>query len=135
MYLRNGNGSRIIKSNTACLSYSIRPIRTTSKNFTSHCIILRRKTMPDAITAGSGTSPLINLIPPPTLNTTTPYSLEGGAFYPPTSHIFPSLDVRPRLGSKYVARRPLGSVDDTGLVELGGGCRIQRGRVNSHQWQ
>lgn len=62
-------------------------------------------------------SPLINLIPPPGLNTTTsPYAIEGGPFYPPTSYPFPSLDLRRSLGSRYVAHISGNSPNGTGSV-------------------
>ena len=55
-------------------------------------------------------SPLINLYPPgpPSVFSTTPaYSPGGaGAFYSPATHLFSNLDVRPRLGSKYVITHP-----------------------------
>ncbi|KAH8884735.1 p53-like transcription factor, partial [Thozetella sp. PMI_491] len=53
---------------------------------------------PLTIEAPPQPSPFINLIPPPTVAAYSPET--GGPFYPPAaSHVFPSLDVRPRLGS------------------------------------
>ncbi|PKS07295.1 hypothetical protein jhhlp_005897 [Lomentospora prolificans] len=48
-------------------------------------------------------SPLINLFPPPVLNTSAPYHPEEGAFYQQTQPIFPALDARPRLGSSTIS--------------------------------
>ncbi|TQN66895.1 hypothetical protein CSHISOI_08544 [Colletotrichum shisoi] len=42
---------------------------------------------------------LLNLFNPPITNATS-YSPEGGFYHTAASQIFPSLDVRPRLGSK-----------------------------------
>ncbi|CAI0646947.1 unnamed protein product [Colletotrichum noveboracense] len=42
---------------------------------------------------------LLNLFNPP-ITTTTPYSTDSGFYHTAASHVFPSLDVRPRLGSK-----------------------------------
>jgi len=52
--------------------------------------------------ASAQPSTFLNLIPPPV----TPYSPEGGHFYPAAPTLFPGLDVRPRLASKYVAPQP-----------------------------
>ncbi|KAF5520722.1 Transcription factor vib-1 [Colletotrichum aenigma] len=41
---------------------------------------------------------LLNLFNPP-ITTTTPYSTDSGFYHTAASHVFPSLDVRPRLGS------------------------------------
>ncbi|GKT45641.1 meiosis-specific transcription factor NDT80 [Colletotrichum spaethianum] len=41
---------------------------------------------------------LLNLFNPP-IASATPYSADGGFYHPAASHVFPTLDVRPRLGS------------------------------------
>jgi len=52
--------------------------------------------------ASAQPSNFLNLIPPPV----TPYSPEGGHFYSAAPTLFPGLDVRPRLASKYVTPSP-----------------------------
>jgi hypothetical protein len=46
---------------------------------------------------------LLGIFPAPSLNTNTTYSQDGDTFFqPPNAHIYPGIDVRTRLPSKYV---------------------------------